>query len=49
MSPRFYLFVSDVNQRNEEAEYVQDFFTGCRDGETLFRSSISFVGRCGSV
>ena len=24
VSPRFYLFVSDVNQRNEGAGYVQD-------------------------
>ena len=25
VSPRFHLFVSDVNQGNERAEWVQDF------------------------
>ena len=38
MSPRFYLFVSDVNQGNEGLGWVHNFFCRCRDGKTLLRS-----------
>ena len=39
-SPRFYLFVSDVSQGNEEDE-LKIFLRACRDGKTLLRSSVS--------
>ena len=38
MSPRFHLFVSDVNQGNEGLGWVQDFLCDRRDGKTLLRS-----------
>ena len=41
MSPRFHLFVSDVNQENAGVGCVQDFLPGRRDGKTLLRSFAS--------
>ena len=41
VSPRFHLFVSDVDQRSEGAEWVQEYLRGCRDGKTLLRSDPS--------
>ena len=41
MSPRFHLFVSDVNQGNEGVGWVQDFLVWPRDGKTLLRSFAS--------
>ena len=40
VSPRFYLFVSDVNQWNE-GDGFKIFLHACRDGKTLLRSSAS--------
>ena len=39
-SPRFYLFVSDVNQRNK-GDGLKIFLCACRDGKILLRSSVS--------
>ena len=41
MSPRFHLFVSDVNQENAGVGCVQDFLPGRRDAKTLLRSFAS--------
>ena len=45
MSPRFHLFVSDVNQGNEEIELkmseLKIFLRDPRDGKILLRSSAS--------
>ena len=41
VSPRFHLFVSDVDQRNEGAEWVLEYLRGRRDGKTLLRSYAS--------
>ena len=38
VNPRFYIFVSDVNQRNEE-DGLKISLRACRDRKTLFRSS----------
>ena len=40
VSPRFYLFVSDVNQGNE-GDGLKIFLRAHRDGKTLLRSSMS--------
>ena len=40
VGPRFYLFVSDVNQGNEGDE-LKVFLCAHRDGKTLLRSSTS--------
>ena len=40
MNPRFYLFVSDVNQGNE-GDRLKIFLRARRDGKTLLRSSAS--------
>ena len=40
LSPRFYLFVSDVNQGNK-GDGLKIFLRGCKDGKTLLRSSAS--------
>ena len=40
VSPRFYLFVSDVNQGNE-GDGLKIFLCARRDGRTLIRSSAS--------
>ena len=40
VSPRFYLFVSDVNQGNE-GDGLKIFLRASRDGKTLLRSSAS--------
>ena len=40
VSPRFYLFVSDVNQRNK-GDGLKIFLRACRDGKTFLRSSAS--------
>ena len=47
VSPRFYNFVSDVNQWNEWARWVQDILA-CLQGWILFRFSASF-GECSRV
>ena len=41
VSPRFHLFVFDINQGNKEAEWVQTFLHGPGDGKTLITSSAS--------
>ena len=41
MSPRFHLFVSDVNQENEGRDGFKIFLHSCKDGKTLLRSSAS--------
>ena len=43
MSPRFYLFLSDVNQGNE-GDRLKTFLCACRDEKTLLRSSASCSG-----
>ena len=43
MTPRFHLFVSDVNQGNEEALWVQDFLA-CPQG--MERYSLRFFASC---
>ena len=39
VSPRFHLFVFDVNQGNEEAGWMYDLLHSPRDGKTLFTTS----------
>ena len=41
VSPRFHLFVSDVDQQSKGAEWVQEYFRGRRDRKTLLRSYAS--------
>ena len=36
--PRFYLFISDVNQQKKGAGHVQDILAWRRDGKILLRS-----------
>ena len=38
MSPRFYLFVPNVNQGNK-GDGLKNFLRACRDGKTSLRSS----------
>ena len=40
VSPRFYLFVSDVDQGNK-VDGLKIFLHACRDGKTFLRSSTS--------
>ena len=41
VSPRFHLFVFDVNQGNKEAGWMYDLLRSPRDGKTLFTTSAS--------
>ena len=41
VSPRFHLFVFDVNQGNKKAGWVYDLLHSSRDGKTLFKTSAS--------
>ena len=41
VSPRFHLFVSDVNQKTKEQDMLKTFLRGRRDGKILLRSDAS--------
>ena len=41
VSPRFHLFFSDVNQWNKRADGFKILLCGCRDEQTLFRSTVN--------